>query len=163
MPTATLPVSRLRHYWIRNQADLLHRYGEDLKKRGFSMNHPIDVQRTPEFLTLTQAPLPPDVRVPNTDPELMGYLHRCQRGDFSVIGDLYRFLLLRKDDRAEVLQACSVNMPENPGMVTAGFGGRSGSLEHEPDEPTVPWEHVANWQMCQAALLLFSVRTEPLP
>lgn len=165
MPATTLAVTKLRLNWIKNERELFHRYGDELKKRGFSMQHPIDLQRDPanQFLTLTQEPLHPDVRVPNTDPELLMYLRRCQTGDFHVIPELHRFLVARNDDRAAVLESCRVNMPENAGMVTAGFGSRSGTIDREPDEPMVPWEHVANWQMCQAALLLFSVRNEPLP
>ena len=124
MPVAHIKVERLREKYIRDCKSLLHSYGPALQARGFCLDQPLDLERTESHLIVKQE-VPG--RLPLNDSRIYGFLQRIARGDAGAIGSLTATLLAEGDDRAEKIEAISVDMPEDLGDVYADWGqGMSG-------------------------------------
>jgi hypothetical protein len=161
MPTARIPVKRLRENYIRGKVDLLRVYGERLRARGFRIpadadeELPLAIVRTETELIVSQEP---PGRLPNNHPAVWSLLQRITRVDAAAVAELLGLLLAEGDDRAEVLQGLETALPEHLAHVYADHGT---SGEGDMTQ-VVPAQWVADRELCGKVLLLMGAREEAL-
>lgn len=154
MPSVKVAAKRFRENNIVCPKTFLRVYGRKLEERGFRIDQPLQMDRSEEWLAVSQEV---SGRLANNNPRVWPLLQRIARVDGTAISELLGVLLAEGDDRADVMQTLEAAMPEES-FVYADFGTANDGHTTE----VISGSKVAERELCGKVLLLMGAREEDL-